>query len=418
MLLALRSLFEAAAASTPLRQAYSFPAATNYNLVASSSISVSVQAGDLIIFGFTSNNTLNSVLASDSDGNAYSEVNGAGFYSSTAGMQTHVLYAFASATNATLRLAINSTGYGTPWFAVHVVKSPAGTLATVLDGAVQYSMPAAATSCSTSTFSTTNPNDYLFSMWVTDNYTGIGVTDTAGFAQELKASSDGASTWLYTSDKTVSATGTYGDSATLSGSSAYAVCVAAFKISMGSSLAASPYAIATTGQISPLAASLVAGAYGIAITGQATSLSIALAPTNGAIATTGTAPTLALSISLQCPTPYQVLTGEPVPSLSVALGAPAPYQVLTGEPVPSLGVALGTPTPSQALTGAPLPSRGQSVNAPAPYGITTTGTAPTAQFVLVPPAGAVATTGTVPTLVLGISLQCPTPTNVVIGASA
>lgn len=202
-----------------LRAAYStYPANAQSGVV--------VQAGDLIIVGYSYNvGTDQSPTISDNAGggtNTYS-TRIAGF---TAGGPfpsfANAWYAIAKASET---LTITCSAVADNGISVHVVSGANTTLAQVQDGSAVTGTTSAATSHTSSDIATGNANDYLWILWYQENTADTLTENGTGFVQQTQQGNHYHSTF----DLIVLSTGNYHDAVTSGASSEYGYILLAFK---------------------------------------------------------------------------------------------------------------------------------------------------------------------------------------------
>ena len=201
-----------------LRQSYQ---GNNTNSIAS----ISVVAGDLIIVGRVyGQEALATDVCSDNAAGGTNTYNLAETISSDYTVtNARVFYAIAKATET---LTITCTARTYQYLVVHVVSGANQNLGSVLDVVATSYNSLNSNPYTTNTITTTNANDYLFSIWG-QGYAAITSLTENGTGFTAQASVGNA---LYTFDRIVSGTGTYSESVTYNASTSYSVNIlVAFK---------------------------------------------------------------------------------------------------------------------------------------------------------------------------------------------
>ena len=206
-----------------LRQAY-----TTYPGNAQSG--VVVVAGDLIIVGYSANASTSGATISDNAAggtNTYDSSSIAEVHNSSASIGSGRTF-FAIAKNSET-LTITVTSITDAGIHVHVVSGANTTLAAVLDTQSSLAGSSSGSTLTGSNFTTGNANDYLWSFWFQEDATAT-VTDSQSFTKEKENSSHYSGSF----DQIVSATNTYHDAGTATGSGYWSNISAAFKAAAAS----------------------------------------------------------------------------------------------------------------------------------------------------------------------------------------
>ena len=194
---------------------------------------VSVVAGDLIVVCYSSTNSLLTSTCADNDSGGSNTYNQVGTGIAGTGIQVHMFYALAKATNASLTITVTASGASTNTIEVGVYSGPLATLASVLD--VSATKAGTSTTAQTSaSITTTDPNDLILAFYGQDSASASLSADTQSFVTDKAISSDGANVFQYLQRRIVSSTGTYQDAFTSSASVPYTSIIAAFKAAASS----------------------------------------------------------------------------------------------------------------------------------------------------------------------------------------
>ena len=203
------------AQSVFLRQAY-FTAG-------SKTLTIPVQAGDLIIVGWSVSNSPATTTCSDSAGNVYTAL-GTTPYSAPVEAMGYTFYAVARTAVSSLKVTITSAATASNGIFAQVVAGLSTIAASVLDASATHVDTANSNSHSTASLTTANAGDYLFTFWVQD-YASTSVAEAGtGF---VLASSDSAAN--ATCARIVNAAGTYADTITTGKAVMMGSVIAAFK---------------------------------------------------------------------------------------------------------------------------------------------------------------------------------------------
>ena len=161
-----------AASGAQLRKAY-YTASSNKQTVA-------VQAGDLVIVGWTVGNSPGTTTCSDSAGNTYKPIATAA-YSKYAGASAYAFYTIAQGSNSALNVAVKSVNPNNLGIFVQVVAGIKPDLATALDAAASKVDSSASTSHTSAAITTTAAGDYLFTLWGQDSQSTSMAESGTGF---------------------------------------------------------------------------------------------------------------------------------------------------------------------------------------------------------------------------------------------
>jgi len=258
-----------------LRKAYCTPS--------SYSQTVSVQAGDLIIVGFSVSNSPAKTTCSDSSGNTYQAI-GTQAYSSGVDGCANAFYTIAKATSSSLKVAISTLNNCDPSISVHVVAGGGAlSLASVLSAYSIKVDTANATSHTTGTVVTTTPNDYLFTLWVQEAQATSLTEGSTGFSIQNADIAGNA-----TSDKFVAAAGSYQEQVATSRAVMMGSITAAFRTA-GSAATAIYTAPAAGGSHTITAASGTSTVSGtVTVSGPAPAVTVATSPASVSTSTGST----------------------------------------------------------------------------------------------------------------------------------
>lgn len=191
---------------------------------------VSVVAGDLVIVGFTVGNSPATTTVTDSAGNVYRAASSA--TGSLVNGSLYLFYGVAQSTNSGLKVSVNTANTCDPRIFVNVVSGLSADVTGVLDAVSAHVDTSRGTTHSSSTITTTSPNDYVFTLWGQDYNGGSIAEKGAGFTIEKSNTVANAS-----SDKLATVTGNYTDIVSTSSSLAMGSIIAAFKAAAPSSAA-------------------------------------------------------------------------------------------------------------------------------------------------------------------------------------
>jgi len=222
---------------------------------------INVVAGDLVCVGWVVGNSPNgaNTSCSDSSGNSYTEVGGTGSsgyaYSAAAGATVYQFYTIAASNNPSLTLTISSLDTNSVDLYVVVVQGMSSDLATILDGYVNTTDPAAITSHTTGTLTTTNANEFVFSLWGNGAVAGTLSEGTSGFTLAAQDSANGTTAACF---KIVGSAGGCSETMTSSVATVQANVMAAFKA--GSTSNNVTYTAPATGGTHAIVATSVADA--------------------------------------------------------------------------------------------------------------------------------------------------------------
>ena len=170
----------------------------SYYTASSNKQTVAVQAGDLVIVGWSVSNSPGTTTCADSAGNTYKQI-ATPAYSSAVDASAYAFYTIAQSANSSLNIAISSVDTNSNGIFVQVVSGIQPSLASALDVAASKVDSSRSTSHSSAAVTTTAPGDYVFTLWAQDyastslaeNGTGFTILnkDTAGnaSAQMLQA---------------------------------------------------------------------------------------------------------------------------------------------------------------------------------------------------------------------------------------
>jgi parallel beta-helix repeat protein len=250
---------------------------------------ISVQAGDLIIVGFSVGNSLAKATCSDSAGNTYSAI-GSGVASSVSGGSAYGFYGIAKSTGTTtVTVATANNSY--PVIAVHVVGGISAAQSSVLDAYAVKADTAASTSHSTATIATGNASDYVFTMWSQDSSKSTIAENGTGFT--IRNSDFVANA---AAGKFVSATGSYAEAVTTGSSVGMASLVAAFKVTAAPGTYQAVYTAPAAGGSHTVSATGNGTTLSSAVTVQAPNVTVALTPATASASPSGSV-SLAATVS-------------------------------------------------------------------------------------------------------------------------
>ena len=182
---------------------------------------VDVQAGDLIIVGYTSTNNYNSAWTLGDTVNTYSS-SPIHIESSNAACTLYANYAIAATTNSNLSITIVDSTSNTPGTWVLVVSDPFGTLVSVLRGSSTLSETSRGTTHVGNAVTSATAGDFIFSLWNNHDNGGTIADSVMAIANSNYTNQNGASLYLvapstasFTDTVTTGATSTYEANITL-----------------------------------------------------------------------------------------------------------------------------------------------------------------------------------------------------------
>ena len=158
------------------------------------SLTVPVQAGDLIVVAWEVSNSPATTSCSDSGGNAYKQI-GSAVYASGMDASGYFFYGVAQATNPSLQVAIKSLDTSSIAMQVTVLRGMSPDPGSVLDGYASNVDASYVNSHSTGTVKTSAAGDVLVAFWAQDYKRAVLSDNGTGFTLSTQAVDGGSSAY-------------------------------------------------------------------------------------------------------------------------------------------------------------------------------------------------------------------------------
>ena len=303
------------------------------------SLTVPVQAGDLVVVAWEVGNSPATTSCSDSGGNTYKQVGNA-VYASGMDACGYLFYGVAKAANPSLQVVIKSLDTSSIAMQVTVLKGMSTDLGSVLDGYTSSIDASYGNSHSTGTVNTSASGDVLVALWAQDYKSAVLTDSGTGFTLGTQASDGSCSAY-----KLAGAAGSYKAAVTSSSYVQLGSILAAFKASPATSSASTAtYTAPATGGTHTVTC-LASNASGSA-SGSASITVVASAP---------------------APPPPSVTVSVAPATASVVAGATASFTAsVTGSTTTSVTWSVDGVPRRQHHRRHPLEARGSSVTYTAP----------------------------------------------------